>query len=718
VNVKRIGRHIIIPFCAVLGALLCAVLASCASDELALTENGGTATGDTATVQICFTLSVDGKTATRAGTWGDDYNSPDVNDVESKIKDLQVLVLPDKELTGKNHPHAFLLENLTYNGDLVTGRLSMPDSLLTDEGKFVGWIEVFANCLANRDTIEIKPLYKNNQGNDAHDNCCLEHSKGNTLTFWNGFNTMWYESVGEQGDAIQAMPMWGFLTIKSDDDISPIKGTLVNVGEIPLLRSLAKIKVSLSNDDIKKEYSLESVEIRGYDHAPFVAPNFWKKGDSAYKSVSELPIEETLHAVSQKTDWWIGNYDQDGVFSLKKESDNCYYTYISEMWNYNPGEGNTKNTITDYPSCINLKYKIAGEEKEASFKIGDYNADGEFVSNIDVIRNTVYDYTVSVSGSDVNVSLTTLPWNVASSSIGWYVKGESALSIDAALYAWQEGQTKEVDSKTYYYNVIPDPTDATVGDTEARYCYVSYPRYESFNGGENNYVSDNYSTADFYLLVTAPEGAVWKAELSNTEDFALDVSDATAWECATANGTSKLYSVATGIARANKESDDGTKKVYCRPYKISVKPIKPWYKIPEDAKPAVEGEKYYTYNTNWENDKYPYTKDDGTEATGTWDEIYGETSGPYTDLYITVSTSGKESDKVYVPINPLYNLSEITSYYMDSNKKRYRFAQNDQTGRSIRIWQLKATNKKNSEMASDNKGNKFFTTNAKDATDE
>jgi len=691
------------------------VLASCASDELALAENGGTATGDTATVQICFTLSVDGKTATRAGTWGDSYDTTYVNDFERKIKDLQVLVLPDKELTGKNHPHAFLLENVTYNGNLVTGKLSMPDSLLTDEGKFVGWIEVFANC----DAITVDA--------DKSTNCCLQHSAGNTLNYYNGYGKApdWYSS----DSYVQKIPMWGF---KKIEGIKFLKGTIADIDVIPMLRSLLKLKVSLDSEK-DAGYTLTGAKLENTNPYPYITPCFWHtetkswEGEqwedydyTKYDSVLEIPIDSTFHIPT-----W-GKGDGEASILLEDKDNKCFYAYIGEI-------------SKDYGPKVTLTYTTpAGNTEEKSFIVGDY-PDNENCTPINLVRNTVYDYTVSVSGSDVNVSLTTLPWNVASSSVGYTVESDAAAGLEPVLYAWDTDNKKTVTvddgtekTEKTYYNYYPYANDPTKGDTEAKYCYVSYPRYAS--DSDNKYVEDKRSGADFYFLVTAPEGAVWEAHLTNTDDFEFETesSDGKTWECKypdkelsgtlddgtayTYTATSKqLCSVSTGTARSNIECPENTVKsgnniiktrvVFCRPYKITVKPKHPWYKFRSDAT-KEDGKDYYTYN------------DDIVELTDSgkvWDKKYanekGEVvSGPSTELYITVRLGNQDIEEEYLDINPA--IEQQTALYKGNGSNYYRFAAGNAKAKdakhSIKIWQLKATNKSDKKMAEDNSDNTSF----------
>ena len=109
-------------------------------------------------------------------------------------------------------------------------------------------------------------------------------------------------------------------------------------------------------------------------------------------------------------------------------------------------------------------------------------------------------------------------------------------------------------------------------------------------------MEDKKSGAAFYFKVESPAGLVWKAHLTNTDDFAFNYG----------KSTDKTNCVSTGIART-------------APYQIK-----------------VEAKNAWTNGTSW------------TELTE-WAQ--GKDSNPvYTDLYVTVSLDGIHEYEV--EINP------------------------------------------------------------------
>lgn len=675
-------------------ALLLALLSSCVSDELAVAD-GNAADSDTATVKIQFTLNIMGDEATtRATTWGGDYDKATANDFENHIDNLHVFVCPTTDSSSKTCS----VENLTnVGGTTVTGSFELDETLLNSDGTFSGWIVAVAN-------------YENADELTASKITSLEYfmskcSFGISSSRDEGSGTATYDDISDINKGTKYIPMWGFKRYTTSNSLAITKGGYTEIGNIDMLRSVAKVKVSLS-EDAEKMYKLTGAKAVKIAKSGYVAPNVSNLNNAS--SLSDLEIEKTIHTYS----------DADKTVQLSlvpltdeidfNEEDGAYYFYMPEVENKNMSIASFKLTYQDIDDDDNDGTTAVTKE----ILIDTYKAGKATKNGIDIIRNTVYDYTVSISPVGVDVSLKTMPWSVTKSSIGWDVRDD-----DMAMYAWGIKEKKISDDKTTtYYNSYPNVDDATEGDAEARYCYVSYPCYAN----DNKKVKDSRSGAEFYFLITAPEGAVWQAHLTDEVNFELETAngEGKTWECKDLkessgtldDGTEYKYnistnehcSVSTGIARKNLECEANTvksgnsllktKAIFYRPYKITVKPTKRWYKIQN----ADSGEEY-AYNKS--------TMPNTTEGEG-W-----ETNAPYTDLYITVSlTDGTEYK---LPINPVTSLE----YKNDGSGKTYysdqrRFAIGDRTEDKdcyIRIWQLKATSKSDAEMATDN-SNKINTT--------
>lgn len=234
-----------------------------------------------------------------------------------------------------------------------------------------------------------------------------------------------------------------------------------------------------------------------------------------------------------------------------------------------------------------------------------------------VIRNHYVVITGTVKGGILELEYLALQWENVSSAIGW--------DATPTVAAWNSDKYDE-----------PNLTDATVGDEEAAYCYVVYPRYE--NDEHTALETDDKgntkpSYAGFYFKLDAPDGAVWKAHLTNTTDFRFG----TGQYRLESGGGYERFCVSTGIAREE-------------PYQIQITANHDWT------------------DENWDNTIWgAAVEENGREV--------------FTEFYITVSLDGVEEHELV--INPANKAT--TSHWKDGR----RFAGTDTR---IYIWQFKATN--------------------------
>ena len=204
---------------------------------------------------------------------------------------------------------------------------------------------------------------------------------------------------------------------------------------------------------------------------------------------------------------------------------------------------------------------------------GDFERSREFTipSEDKAIRNrelVVYGY--FLLGGALCLDWQVMPWNKVSSEISWS-------NVNCQMFAWHKSSPS-----------------ATTGDEEGKYCLVNNPRYET---SEHNSLVAKSSGAAFYIKVDGPTGLVWKAHLTNTDDFTFTYGSSI---------ENETNCVSTGIART-------------APYQIKVEAKNAW----------TEGTSFDQL-TPW--------------ATG-------KGSNPvYTDLYVTVSLDGIHEYEV--EINP------------------------------------------------------------------
>ena len=214
---------------------------------------------------------------------------------------------------------------------------------------------------------------------------------------------------------------------------------------------------------------------------------------------------------------------------------------------------------------VKITYQLADGSIEKTKEIS-------IPSSEKAIRNrelVVYGY--FLQGGALCLDWQVMPWNKVTSEIGWN-------GANCQMFAWHKTSPS-----------------ATSGDAEGLYCLVNYPRYKESDETHNS-LEDKQSGAAFYFKVESPTGLVWKAHLTNTDDFAFNYD----------KSTESTTCVSTGIART-------------APYQIK-----------------VEAKNAWTTDASW-NQLTPWAKGKGDNPV-------------FTDLYVTVSLDGIHEYEV--EINP------------------------------------------------------------------
>ena len=343
---------------------------------------------------------------------------------------------------------------------------------------------------------------------------------------------------------------------------------------IPLVRAVSKLHFYFArkagDDAMTGNVKVTKIEIDGntFPTASYVFPDEepYATADANKSATSGKYGTPTYVATTLKL---------DGV-------ENAGITAIEDPLAYQRGTGETAQAYMDRMNKEigghNLSY-LRETNKPITGKIyyklaeGDYERSQEFTipSSGNAIRNrelVVYGY--FLQGGALCLDWQVMPWNKVASEISWS-------NVNCQMYAWHKTSPS-----------------ATKGDEEGKYCLVNFPRYE--NDKHNSLVAKS-SGAAYYIKVDGPTGLVWKAHLTNTDDFKFTYGSSI---------ENETNCVSTGIARKD-------------PYQIKVEAVNPWTK-----------ETSFDQLTPW--------------ATG-------KGSNPvYTDLYVTVSLDGIHEYEVV--INP------------------------------------------------------------------
>lgn len=400
------------------------------------------------------------------------------------------------------------------------------------------------------------------------------------------------------------IPLWGVKTTTLN--LTP--GTANNLDNIDLLRAMAKIEVTLSAA-LTDEYTLSNVFLNRYYQTGYCLP-------AGYATVSETKELERESDTPASFHPYESLVTTDIPFTVNTD-DNTAVCYLPEY------EADDTN-----PAQLTITLdKDGNKTKDYTLDLKDYNTDNG--GYYDLVRNHIYRYTITgVNDGTLTVQYLVLPWELVSTETGW--PGENN-----------------------FYQLLPsggENEDYQEGDADAVYGVLSYPRYADGEG--NTVLRSGKPGARFQFTLSKPDGVVWTAHLSNTEDFEFSYSD-----------DKGQHMVSTGISRDE-------------PYYIQINPRHPWTVWPKDAETSTDFDASLSeYGQRWE-----------TEQTV-----------PSTYFYITASLDGKH--EVELNINP--PLSSDTNnnslYTYDGHSRRF-------PGTGTRIWirQLRAVKGKGFEYLAQN----------------
>lgn len=346
---------------------------------------------------------------------------------------------------------------------------------------------------------------------------------------------------------------------------------------IPLVRAVSKLHFYFARtadaDALTENVKVTKIEIDGNtfptesyvfpDEEDYATADANKAATSnKYGTPSYVPTPLKLDGVENAKIKAVA----DPLAYKRDEKTETAQTYMDRMNKEIGGHNLSYLRETNKPITGKIYYQLAdgGSVKHQEFTIP---SSGNAIRNRELV---VYGY--FLQGGALCLDWQVMPWNVVTSEISWS-------NVNCQMYAWQTGSTLKPKG----------------GDAEGLYCLVNYPRYKDT---EHEILEDKKSGAAYYFKVESPTGLVWKAHLTNPDEFAFNYGESN-------KGSTKC--VSTGIARKD-------------PYQIKVEAKKPW-----------------TNGTSW------------TELTN-WAKGKGSNPVVYTDLYVTVSLDGIHEYEV--EINP------------------------------------------------------------------
>lgn len=439
-----------------------------------------------------------------------------------------------------------------------------------------------------------------------------------TFSYDAGFTKALIEQANETDDSKRTarIPMFGGKVA----NLIPPSGsnTVTPTIEIDVLRALAKVEVAYelpSTDPLYGDFYLDKVTLTNYMRKGHLAASAPLYDDGSTKRNSKddsktdiitpsVAGENATGLVFQSVNKALdanGNYQ----LAVSGERTDRHIMFVPEFDNMSNSENpqaymKLRMRTDNYGGNGDGGGVDGWPEDKTLIYFADYKnkAYKDITGNEwDIIRNDIYRYSITgISESGTMNIVANVPWVIEESTLGW-----------------------DLDPHVDYFKPRND-TNGEGGDTEAVYCFMLNPRYESGGNGDHFALKNASSTASFVFKLSAPEGAVWRVHLSNTDFFKLHGG---VW---TARASDKEYS-------------------------FDVVTLHPWTKeIDPDT-------------------GVPYAPEVFDRALTDWGKIWEVTGGPETDIYITVTTDGvNEREVVINPPNHKNIKGELVGKYKDGRR--------------------------------------------------
>lgn len=554
---------------AIAALLMLSTMASC-SDQ----DSQAPATGDEAYLNLSFsTASATTSRASRAGNIGKDDETQANPNTESNIHSIKVWVFKSGT-KGEAKPIAYKEDNTptAVGGGTANGNYTLNLRFLRKiNGEELKNIDLY--ILANSESTNMADKLK---GKDFRS---ITRADLQGVTFDDPFGIT-PEGKAQTTEVPNGKGLPISRAITNIEIAKHVADTEIEAKDkgisIPLVRAVSKLHFYFARtadaDALTENVKVTKIEIDGNtfptesyvfpDEEDYATADANKAATSnKYGTPSYVPTPLKLDGVENAKIKAVA----DPLTYKRDEKTETAQTYMDRMNKEIGGHNLSYLRETNKPITGKIYYQLAegGSVKSQEFTIP---SSGNAIRNRELV---VYGY--FLQGGALCLDWQVMPWNKVTSEISWS-------NVNCQMYAWQTGSTLKPKG----------------GNAEGLYCLVNYPRYKDT---EHEILEDKKSGAAYYFKVESPAGLVWKAHLTNPDEFAFNYDESI-------KGSTNC--VSTGIARKD-------------PYQIKVEAKKPW-----------------TNGTSW------------TELT---DWARGKGTNPvYTDLYVTVSLDGIHEYEV--EINP------------------------------------------------------------------
>lgn len=557
---------------AIAALLMLSTMASC-SDQ----DSQAPATGDEAYLNLSFsTASNTTSRASRAGDIGKDDETQANPNTESDIHSIKVWVFKSGTGESANHPIAYKEDRL--GGGTANGTYTLNLRFLRKiNGKELEKIDLY--ILANSESTKMAEKL---EGKDLRS---ITRKDLKELTFTSPFGI---KDDGSGSAETTAVPANGLPISRAITNIDVNRFAALTEAEaqnkritIPLVRAVSKLHFYFARkageEAMTGNVKVTRIEVAGntIPKASYIFPDEEKYDEAdANKSATRSKYGTPAYVPTALQLGGVGNSGikavADPTVFIKKDSQTAqeYLKAFKDARIESHHLCYLRETNKSIP--VRITYQLADGSIEKTQEIS-IPSEGTAIRNRELV---VYGY--FLQGGALCLDWQVMPWNKVTSEISWS-------KVNCQMFAWQTPSTNETE-------FTPNPQE---GDAEGLYCLVNYPRYQD---KDHKKLVDEKSGAAFYIKVDGPTGLVWKAHLTNTDDFAFNYG----------KSTDKTNCVSTGIART-------------APYQIKVEANNAW-----------------TTDASWDQ-KTPWAIGKGDNPV-------------FTDLYVTVSLDGIHEYEV--EINP------------------------------------------------------------------
>ena len=477
----------------ILATLLALTLAACSDEETDMPLNA-----ESTEVYVSVMLNVSGNTAemTRAGYIAPGDGTPDIDmqdglDYENAINDKDVeLYVFDQEGTFVEKVLITWHTSGTWYGVLNT--ISQED---VTNGKHFH-IVALCNHKGALDTNYSTPTVDITTLDDFI--ASLSFS-GYTEEFTKNLTKKDHQGADVSPSSTTYIPMWGIKSIQFAG-----QGLCTNVGEINVLRAMAKVRVAIGGQAQTDGFTLNGCTLNVANQKGYLAAQ--KNGDTPQAYVATTDNNEIkTYTTAWNTDESVNPTNATPItipsicqespipttstplpFSkVTEEGHSCYVIYIPEYNHVKDGDETCQAAATITLSITQGEYEVKDQSgNNYSLHFADYSAsETPTAPEWDIIRNDIYDYTITrIESGRLEARVRVMPWK--------YETMEYELSQEPIVtIGWSEGWPICYDGINYGV-----PT-----------CYENSAYY-----------------AEFGIDISIPEGVKWQAHLTNPIDFEFD----------------------------------------------------------------------------------------------------------------------------------------------------------------------------------------------------